>query len=101
MSARVLEHGGCRFTYEVVGEGPPVLFIQGVGVHGRGWSPQVEALSAHLRYLSFDVRGMGGSQPLGLPLSVEQMAADALALLTCGKRWFSFDGPLPSRGCMG
>jgi pimeloyl-ACP methyl ester carboxylesterase len=83
MSARVLEHAGCRLAYEVVGEGPPVLFIQGVGVHGRGWSPQVEALFADFRCLSFDNRGMGASQPLTLPLSVEQMAADALALLSC------------------
>lgn len=83
MSAHILDHGGCRLAYEVVGEGPPVLFIQGVGVHGRGWSPQVEALSPEFRCLSFDNRGMGGSQPLTLPLTVEQMADDARALLTC------------------
>jgi pimeloyl-ACP methyl ester carboxylesterase len=83
MSTHVIEHGGCRLSYEVAGKGPPVLFIQGVGVHGRGWSPQVEALSSGFRCLSFDNRGMGGSQPLTLPLTVEQMAEDALALLTC------------------
>lgn len=83
MSMHVLEHDGCRLSYEVAGEGPPVLFIQGVGVHGRGWSPQVQALSSGFRCLSFDNRGMGGSQPLTLPLTVEQMANDALALLTC------------------
>ncbi|HEX8363304.1 MAG TPA: alpha/beta fold hydrolase [Longimicrobium sp.] len=83
MSTHVLEHGGCHLSYEVAGEGPPVLFIQGVGVHGRGWSPQVEALSSGFRCLSFDNRGMGASQPLTLPLTVEQMTEDALALLTC------------------
>jgi pimeloyl-ACP methyl ester carboxylesterase len=82
MRARVFEHDGCRLAYEVVGEGPPVLFIQGVGVHGRGWLPQVETLSSHFRCLSFDNRGLGGSQPLALPLNVERMAADASALLS-------------------
>lgn len=83
MSAHTLDHGGCRLAYDVVGEGPPVLFIQGVGVHRGGWSPQVEALSSEFRCLSFDNRGMGRSQPLTLPLTVEQMADDARALLDC------------------
>jgi pimeloyl-ACP methyl ester carboxylesterase len=76
-----LEYRGCRLAYEVRGDGPPVLFIQGVGVHGGGWKPQVDALADHYRCLTFDNRGMGGSQPLGGRLSVEQMADDARALL--------------------
>jgi pimeloyl-ACP methyl ester carboxylesterase len=83
MSAHVLEHRGCRLAYEVAGDGPPVLFIQGVGVNGRGWTPQVEGLSGEFRCLSFDNRGMGASQPCALPLSVAQMADDVLALLGC------------------
>jgi pimeloyl-ACP methyl ester carboxylesterase len=77
----VLEHRGCRLAYDLRGEGPPVLLIQGVGVHGDGWRPQIDALSAHYRCLSFDNRGLGRSQPLGAPLTVEQMAEDARALL--------------------
>lgn len=76
-----LEHRGCRLAYEVRGDGPPVLFIQGVGVHGGGWKPQVDALADQYRCLTFDNRGMGRSQPLGGPLSVHQMADDARALL--------------------
>lgn len=76
-----LEHRGCRLSYEVRGDGPPVLFIQGVGVHGGGWKPQVDTLSDRYRCLTFDNRGMAASQPLGAPLSVEQMADDALALM--------------------
>ena len=30
--------------YEVEGQGPPVLLIQGVGVIGAGWRPQIEGL---------------------------------------------------------
>jgi len=29
-----LEHRGCRLSYNVRGKGPPVLLIQGVGLHG-------------------------------------------------------------------
>lgn len=78
---RSIEHRGCRLAYSVRGEGPPVLFIQGVGVHGDGWRPQVDALAARYRCLSFDNRGMGRSQPAGRPITVEQMAEDALALM--------------------
>ena len=40
-----LEHRGCRLAFDVRGDGPPVLLIQGVGVHGDGWSPQVDELA--------------------------------------------------------
>lgn len=75
------EYRGCRFSRSVEGNGPPVLFVQGVGVAGSGWKPQVDALRSEYECLSFDNRGMGGSQPLGTRLSVEQMAEDALWLM--------------------
>jgi pimeloyl-ACP methyl ester carboxylesterase len=58
-----------------------VLFIQGVGVHGDGWLPQVEALAPRYRCLTFDNRGIGQSQPVGDPVTVEQMAEDARVLM--------------------
>jgi pimeloyl-ACP methyl ester carboxylesterase len=76
-----LDHRGCQLAYEIQGQGPPVLLIQGVGVHGGGWRPQVEALSDRYACLTFDNRGMGESQPTGAPVTVEQMAEDAVALL--------------------
>lgn len=72
---------GCRLHYSVTGEGPGVLFIQGVGVHGQGWQPQTEALADRFLCITFDNRGMGKSQPVGSPLTVETMADDALAIL--------------------
>jgi pimeloyl-ACP methyl ester carboxylesterase len=76
-----LEHRGCRLAYRVRGHGPPVVLVQGVGVHGDGWLPQVDALAARHRCLWFDNRGMGESRPLAAPLSVEAMADDARALM--------------------
>ncbi len=78
---QTLEHRGCRLAYDVRGEGPAVLFIQGVGVHGPGWNPQIDAIADGYRCLSFDNRGMGRSQPVPTTLTVEQMADDARAIL--------------------
>jgi pimeloyl-ACP methyl ester carboxylesterase len=78
---RSIEYEGCRLAYHVEGSGPPVIFIQGVGVHGRGWAPQIAGLRSRFACLCFDNRGMGQSQPPARPISVEQMAADALALM--------------------
>lgn len=82
--ARSTDSHGCRLVYEVRGEGPPVLFIQGTGVHGGGWGPQVDGLADRYRCLWFDNRGMGRSLPAGLEkdgLSVARMADDARAIL--------------------
>ncbi len=46
-------------AYRSVGSGPAVLCIQGVGVAGDGWRPQVEALAQRYRVLTFDNRGVG------------------------------------------
>ncbi len=76
-----VEHRGCQLAGEVFGAGSHVLLIPGVGVHGCGWGPQLHALAARHRCLTFDNRGIGASQPLGAPLSVELMGEDALKLM--------------------
>jgi pimeloyl-ACP methyl ester carboxylesterase len=72
---------GCALSYAQSGDGPPVVFIQGVGVHGSGWAPQVASLRTDYTCLTFDNRGIGNSQPLGASLSVTQMARDAVHLM--------------------
>ncbi|HXU31721.1 MAG TPA: alpha/beta fold hydrolase [Thermoanaerobaculia bacterium] len=85
MNPSFLDHRGCRLAWKVTGDGPAILFIQGTGVHGDGWSPQVEAFRDRFSCLTFDNRGMGESQPADPKLSVAQMADDALAILdACG-----------------
>jgi pimeloyl-ACP methyl ester carboxylesterase len=72
---------GCPLHFTAQGEGPHLLMIQGVGVHGHGWTPQVEALAPRFTCITFDNRGLGRSVPRGAPISVERMATDALAVL--------------------
>ena len=74
-------HQGCHLAYQISGSGPPVVLIQGVGVHGGAWAPQIGVLRANYECLSFDNRGMGGSQPVGASLTIGQMAEDTLALM--------------------
>lgn len=76
-----VEHGGCRLSYKLRGNGPPVVLIQGTGLHGEGWLPQVEGLAGDYQCLTFDNRGMGRSVPTGNAITVEQMARDTLAVM--------------------
>lgn len=78
----VIETSGARLSYVRSGEGPAVLFVQGVGIVGEGWRPQVDALKSDFTCVSFDNRGIGESTALGPHrLSVEAMADDALAIM--------------------
>lgn len=78
---QTLEFQGCRLAWRIDGAGPPLLMIQGVGACGTAPNPQIEILMKQYACLSFDNRGIGASQPVGRPLTVSQMAADALALI--------------------
>src|SRR4051794_11487535 len=76
-----LAREGFSLHYEVAGDADPkVLFIQGCGVGGDGWRPQLEALSATHRVLSFDNRGYGRSGTSN-DITVRAMTDDATALL--------------------
>ena len=73
---------GCELVYWTAGEGSPVLFIQGTGLHGDGWLPQVDKLRKSHLCIWFDNRGMGESKPeRSGQITVEQMAADALHVI--------------------
>ncbi len=82
---KFVDHHGCRLAYKECGEGLPVIFIQGTGVHGDGWLPQVNGLRDRYHCVTFDNRGLGQSQSAGEKLSVWQMADDTLAIMdACG-----------------
>ena len=77
-----LNTAGARISYLRAGSGPIVLFIQGAGVIGEGWRPQMEVLARDYTVVAFDNRGLGQSTvATGGRVTVEDMAADALALM--------------------
>lgn len=77
----VVSFDGCQLAYTVRGDGTPVLWIQGVGVQGEAWTPQIDDLSRDFTCITFDNRGMAASQPKACAITVEQMARDAIAVL--------------------
>jgi aminoacrylate hydrolase len=77
----VIHNRGALVQYQRTGRGPAVLLIQGVGVIGEGWRPQIEGLADRFTLISFDNRGIGASRILGGRLTVEDMAADGLAIM--------------------
>ncbi|HET7540612.1 MAG TPA: alpha/beta fold hydrolase [Polyangiaceae bacterium] len=81
MPYAVLPSSELSIAYEVSGEGAPVLFVQGAGVPGAGWAPQVGPLSRRFRCASFDNRGIGGSGPVSSSFRIEEMRGDALAVM--------------------
>ena len=75
----VIATNGARILYTREGRGPAVLLIQGVGVIGKGWTPQVDGLKDRFTVVTIDNRGIGGSAA-ERPPSIEDMAADVLAV---------------------
>src|SRR5688500_16018153 len=73
--------GPLELSYQSRGEGPAVVLVQGVGVPGCGWDPQVDGLCGRVRCVSFDHRGAGASGPLPEPLSIAHLVDDTLALM--------------------
>jgi len=70
-----------HLVFETAGAGTPIVFIQGIGVAGSGWAPQVEAFRKRFQCLTFDNRGLGKSVPCTGVITIESMAADVLALM--------------------
>ena len=84
-TVRQLEVPSARLSYRRAGSGPGVLLIQGVGVIGDGWRPQVDGLADRYTTISFDNRGTGASTLGTTPLTIEAMALDALAIMDAEK----------------
>jgi pimeloyl-ACP methyl ester carboxylesterase len=68
-------------SYEVRGEGEPVLLIAGFGCDRTIWSQLVPRLTDQYQVIVFDNRGMGRTRAADGPTSIAQMAGDTATLL--------------------
>lgn len=75
------EVNGIKLHYDVYGDGPPLLLIMGLGTPMWAWEPQVRDLSKDFKTIAFDNRGVGRSPLPAAPFGIDDMAADAVALL--------------------
>jgi pimeloyl-ACP methyl ester carboxylesterase len=70
-----------KIEWERQGSGPPLLLIHGLGYARWGWEPVVEPLSRTFDTITFDNRGVGGSDAPPGPYSAAELAADAVQVL--------------------
>lgn len=81
MASRQTRRDDVTIAYDVRGDGPPVLLVQGAGVPGTGWLPQVDGLADRYEMAWFDNRGIGGTELPPGKLTIEALAADGLAVM--------------------
>jgi 3-oxoadipate enol-lactonase len=62
--------------YDIQGEGPPLLLINGLGFGRWGWFKQVPAFTRHFETITFDIRG-----ERGLRNGVADLTGEVVALL--------------------
>ncbi|MGD8860013.1 MAG: alpha/beta hydrolase [Myxococcales bacterium] len=70
-------------AYQAVGQGPPVLFLGGLGASWRAFHQQIVHLSGRYRCLAWDYRGIyrDRQMPGRVVPGIDEHARDALAIL--------------------
>lgn len=72
---------GINLYYEIHGEGPNLVLIEGLGYHSWMWYRQVPDFARHFRTLVYDNRGVGKSDKPPGPYNHRENADDLAALL--------------------
>ncbi|MBD2435149.1 MULTISPECIES: alpha/beta fold hydrolase [Fischerella] len=72
---------GIELFYNIHGTGEPLLLIAGFDSDSLSWSVLMPFLVKHYQVIRFDNRGVGQSSAPNSPYSIQQMAADTIALL--------------------
>jgi 3-oxoadipate enol-lactonase len=72
---------GLDIHYEVDGQGPPIVFIHGLGATSNVWHAQRTTLSKYYRVIVYDRSGSGRSQRARDGYSVEAWADELAGLL--------------------
>lgn len=78
-----VQAGDIKINYELSGNesGPVVMMSHSLGSSSIMWGPQLAALETRYRVLRFDTRGHGDSDVTRGAYSMDQLGADAVALL--------------------
>lgn len=70
-----------ELALEVLGDGPPLLMVAGLGGRRQFWREQAPRYAQRYRVVLHDHRGTGESSRWQGPFSIAQMANDVLALM--------------------
>jgi pimeloyl-ACP methyl ester carboxylesterase len=69
---------GAQIAYRRVGNGPPLLVLNGFAATIADWDPSfIDCLASSNELILLDHRGMGGSTDNGKPFDIAQLAEDA------------------------
>lgn len=77
---RFVQVGPAKIRVAVLGEGPPLLLLNGLGANLEMWEPLVDRLPGRQLVL-FDVPGTGESPPLRRPVRLRGFAAIVVRLM--------------------
>jgi 3-oxoadipate enol-lactonase len=72
---------GIDMYYELHGDGPPVVLIQGLGGNHTFWEPNLPQLVKRHRIVLLDYRGAGDTDKPDMPYSTRLFADDIAALM--------------------
>ena len=72
---------GIKLYYETSGEGPPLVFIHGLGSSAEDWEHQVPFFAKDFRVITLDLRGHGRSDKPAGGYSIQLFASDIAALM--------------------
>lgn len=74
-------NAGHRVFYTTAGhQGPWVVMSHSLCCDHTMWEPQMELLARHYRVLAYDTRGHGASDPWTTPYTLDDLAAEAIAV---------------------
>ena len=77
MFAKIL---GTNISYEITGDGPPILFVHGLGGTGNVWNAQRQGLAKFFKVITIDLPGSGRSDKIEKSYSMERWADQVMAL---------------------
>src|SRR5687768_10341378 len=72
---------GVDLYYADDGQGPPIVWLQGLGADHAAWTAQVFAFQSQFRCLRPDTRATGRTRDDGGPFTTADLARDIVALL--------------------
>jgi 3-oxoadipate enol-lactonase len=76
-----LDVNGGAVAFEETGSGTPVVFLHAFPLSATMWAEARERLAQQHRVITIDARGFGRSRPVDGPLTMDQIADDAAAVL--------------------
>ena len=79
----MIDHDHHPVAWRETGDGPPVVFLHGLGGTRTAWDPQLRGLGDRFRCIAWDMPGYGNSAPIGeltFPAIADSLA-DLLDLL--------------------